>query len=257
MTPASASLIEARRLAVAAPNDPDTAVVNDINWSIRPGEFWVVAGAPGSGKSQLLETLADLTPPHAGELALAGPAFPGASAPGETGPRGRVGLVFAEGGRPFSELTVAQNIGLALCYHRGCRFAAVAAEVQRLLALTELTAWGEALPGRLTSGLRPRLALARALALDPHVLLLDNSLSGLALAQARWWLEFLPRLLDRPARADRALLAIVVTTDDLRPWLSVGTDFALLHEGRWRPVGKRADVAASRDPVVRELLDEG
>jgi len=229
-------------------------LVSGIDWSIQAGEFWVVAGLPGCGKSQLLEIVAGLVPPGEGTTRVH---LEDGTAITEAGPRPpweEIGLIFADGGRPFYQLTVAQNVGLPLCYHRGCPLASVAPEVRRLLDRTGLAAYGERLPSRLNRGLRQRVALARALALEPTVLLLDNPLSGLGASQVRWWLDFLARLHERAIPGSAAPAAVAVTTDDLRPWLPIGTDFALLEDGRWRCLGHRADVVASTDPAVRDLL---
>jgi ABC-type sulfate/molybdate transport systems ATPase subunit len=247
------SLVSLYRVSIASRHDPSTSVVSGIDWSIQTEQFWVVAGSPGCGKTQLLEIIAGLTPPSEGTVSLG--AEDGADAgPGGVAPWKRIGLVFADGGRPFNQLTVAQNVGLPLCYHRGCALEAVATRIQQLLEWTGLEAYGARLPSQLNRGLRQRVALTRALALEPSVLLLDNPLSGLAVSQARWWLDFLARLRPSLLPGFTPPAAVVITTDDLRPWLTVGTDFALMADGHWHLLGGRADVATSTDPGVKDLL---
>jgi ABC-type transporter Mla maintaining outer membrane lipid asymmetry ATPase subunit MlaF len=241
-------------VAIPSRNDPTTIQVSAIDWLVRTGEFWVVAGLPGCGKSQLLEVVAGLTPPREGATAAYAADGAEMTDTGPPAPWKQVGLIFADGGRPFNQLTVAQNVGLPLCYQRGCPLADVAPQVQQLLEWTGLAAYSERLPSHLNRGLRQRIALARALALEPSVLLLDNPLSGLAVSQARWWLDFLAHLPHSTAPGFTVPAAVAVTTDDLRPWLGIGTNFALIDESHWRLLGGRAEVAASSDPVVKDLL---
>ena len=246
------SLLRCAALSVAARHDPATPLVTGIDWDIRRGDCWIVGGQPGCGRSQLLETLAGLIPPHGGEVAGGDGAPAGLSTQRPRG--GGVGLVFPEGGRPFHELTVAQNVALPLRYHENRTFEVVLPRVRRLLAWVGLEAWAETHPAGLPRGLRLRLALARALALGPELLLLDNPLSGLPASEARWWITALPRLL-QPTEPDQPTVpALVVGTDDLRPWLGLGTAFALIHDARWQALGDRSAVIASTEPAVRTLL---
>lgn len=248
----SAALLDCRALSVAARHDPTTPLVTGIDWTIRSGDCWIVGGQPGCGRSQLLETLAGLIPPHGGTVS--GGDGPVAKLSTQRPHGGGVGLVFPEGGRPFHELTVAQNVALPLRYHENLNFDDVLPRVRGLLTWVGLEGWAETHPAGLPRGLRLRLALARALALEPAVLLLDNPLSGLPTSEARWWMDALPRLFHPTASDQPVVPALVVGADDLRPWLGLGTAFALIHEGRWQALGDRGAVFASPEPAVRTLL---
>ena len=89
-------------------------------------------------------------------------------------------------------------------------------------------------------------SLARALALKPEVLLIDNPLGGVDPRQGRWWLDFLCQL--------KESATIVVATDDLRAWLDVGDQFAILKERHLEIIGDREKIRQSQDALVRELL---
>jgi ABC-type transporter Mla maintaining outer membrane lipid asymmetry ATPase subunit MlaF len=271
----AAPVLELRDVAVASAETPKSPLLQGVNWTVAQGEFWVVGGLAGSGKSQLLQTAAGLQPPHAGTVRLFGRELAGLSASDQARTRQRVGFVFAEGGRLFNDLTVAQNVALPLCYHRDCQPEAVTDAVNSLLALTGLKPLAGRLAARIHRVWRQRVALARALALGPELLLLDNPTAGLDHRQAHWWVEFLVQLSAAGAGRQQVgelrheaggptgfeglasrPLTMVVATDELRPWLSVARQFAFLKGNQWRPLGGAAEVLSSAEPVLREMLAE-
>lgn len=226
-----------------------------VNWRIIAGEFWVVGGLPGSGKTMLLETAAGLRPTAAGTRTAFGRQLELIAEEQARAARRRIGFVYGRGGRLFSHLTLAQNIALPLCYHRNCPGDAVATEVNELLTRYGLRVFAERLPGQVNPAYRQRAALVRALALKPEVLFLDDPLAELNTAQIRWWLDLLSG--GKPRTDDAAWPRTwVVATDDLRPWLALGRQFALLEDHHWRVLGGRDDLANAREPLVRELLAE-
>ncbi len=232
-------------------------MLEEVDWSVAPGDFWVVAGQPGSGKSHLLEAAAGLLPLMRGECWLFGAPWLGMSAAARRQVRRRVGFIFTDGGRLFGHLTVLQNVALALCYHEACAFERVRERVESVLDRTGVTAWADRYPQRLSRSMRQRVALARALALGPDVLFLDNPLSGLDAGQSRWWLEFLPGWLSGRSAVDGSSMTLVVATDDLRPWLTVARQFGVIRGRRWAALGGVDAIRGSRDPLVRDLLAEG
>ena len=246
-------LIELSDAATASVRAPETPQVEGINWRVRHGEFWVVAGLPGSGKSGLLETVAGLVRPLRGRHALFGHEIHQLAEKEFLQARLRIGLVFSDGGRLFNHLTVAQNVALPLCYHRDCTDAEAAQRVGRLLESLGLTDVAHHLAARLSRSWRQRAGLARALLLQPEVLLLDNPLAGLDPRQTRWWLDFLAVLAAGHELLDRRPLTLAVVCEDLRSWLDQAQQFALIKEKSWLPLGGRAEVTASAEPLVREL----
>jgi len=245
---ATVAKIELRGADIASTEDLEKAVVTGVDWAVRAGEFWVISGSTWSGKSRLLETAAGLTPPIRGEYLLFGQ--PLAKLPTDTAAalRRRVGLVFPDGGRLFPRLTVAQNIGLPICYHRECTLDAAAPRVAQLLAEMGLVTYANWSPMRLNRSYRQRIALARALAMEPEVLLLDNPFSGLDVGHFAWWLEFLGALLSgHPILGDKQI-SVVVATDDVRPWRSVANRFATIKDSRWMLLDATSDTAPGGNP---------
>lgn len=255
MEPA-APLIELRQAALSVGDGPFERWIEGVDWRLMAGEFWVVMGLPGSGKSHLLETVAALRPTARGEHWLFGRPLGTLRVEERQELRQRIGFVFSDGGRLFTELTVAENVALPLCYRRGCRFRAVAAEVREALKGANVEAVADRLPTEISRAVRQRVALARALVLEPEALLLDNPLSGLNALEVRWWTAFMGRVARGAVASAKSVRGVVVATDDLRAWLGVGQRFALIRGGRWVALGDRRDVAASRDPLLRDLLAE-
>jgi ABC-type transporter Mla maintaining outer membrane lipid asymmetry ATPase subunit MlaF len=99
-----------------------------------------------------------------------------------------------------------------------------------------------------------RAGLARALALKPEVLLLDNALTGLDPRDAFWWLQFLDRLSRGEALPDQKPMTLVATADDLRPWRDRARQFALLKDRRLVVLGDQKRLAEHPEPLLRDLL---
>jgi ABC-type transporter Mla maintaining outer membrane lipid asymmetry ATPase subunit MlaF len=244
--------IEMRGVSVAAMRDTSFIVVEDVNWSVAAGEFWVIAGQEHSGKSDLLMLAAGLMPPAAGSYKLFGNDT-GNFGEAELAERLRVGFVF-QGGHLFNQLTIAENVALPLQYGQNLSPGAAALEVQALLELMELAPLADVTPSNIAANWRQRAALARALILKPEVLLLDNPLSGLGARHLQWWLRFLDRLSRGHEQLGGGPMTIAATADDLRPWQNARRKFALLRDKRFIPLGSWNEIETANDPIVKELL---
>lgn len=229
-------------------------VLRDVNWRVANGDFWVIGALPGAGKSALLGTAAGLTRPVAGSHRLFGEELADFEETGQWKYRRRVGLVFENGGQLFNQLDVRENVALPLRYHHYGTSQKTGERLHELLQATDLLPHAGHLPRDLSRGPRQRAGLARALALEPEVLFLDNPLAGLDPRQIRWWLDFLAKLHTGSPVLHGRPLSLAVTCEDFRPWLGLGTRFALIHEHRWVSLGNREELKRCDDPVVQELL---
>ena len=249
-------VIEMEGVAVVSPRNPELPLLEPVDWRVEEGECWVVAGLHGSGKTSLLHTAAGLQTVPRGQLRVFGEPVPLAAGEALTQLRRRVGVVFEGEGRLFPTLTVLENVVLPLRYHLDLSLAAAAAEVAPLMAEFHLDRLASFFPGRIGHAWTRRVALARALALRPALLLLDNPMEGLDPTHLRWWRDFLGALHRGHAWLHGQPQTLVITTDDLRPLLNVGDHFALSAGHQWRIIGDRAEVLASTQRDVRELLGE-
>ncbi len=246
------AVIEMRGASIASLHDATFAVVEGMNWSVQPGEFWVVAGQQHSGKTDLLMHAAGLMMPAHGSCQMFGCDTKGFDE-SQIAERLRVGFVFA-GGRLFSQLTVAENVALALRYQKNLTAAESKDAVEMLLDLLELTPFAANTPANLAANWRHRAALARALVLKPELLLLDNPLGGLGARHRQWLLKFLDQLWTGHEFFGGRPMTIVVTTDDLRAWQHPKRRFAVLDEKTFSALGSWNELETARHAAVKELL---
>jgi len=240
-----------RGVAVGSMRDATAISVEEVNWTVAPGDFWAIGGIYGSGRGDLLMMAAGLMAPARGEYRFFGhemPIFEGERLP----ERLRLGFVFHDGNL-LNHLTIAQNVALPLRYHRNLKAEEAQAEAQRLLKLTELLPWAGSTPGAMTTNWRKRAGLARALILKPEVLTLDNPLAGLDLRHRNWWLNFLGELSKGHEWMGGKPVTLAVSADDFRPWQNVAKQFAILKDKRFIQLGSWEQLEAANDELVREL----
>jgi len=242
-------------VTVSAMRPPDTVVAEGINWTVSAGDYWVVAGLHGSGKSDFLMLTGGLMGPRRGRYLFFGEEMP-IFEDARLKERLRLGLVF-DGGQLLNQLTVAENVALPLRYHHNLSRTEGAAAARELLEYTQLTAWAESTPGTLGRSWQKRAGLARALALRPEVLLVDNPLAGLDPRHVHWWLGFLDQLSKGHPLMHGRPVTLVVTTADFHPWKGHARQFAVLSDHGFVVLGTWGQLESSSEELVRELLTEG
>jgi phospholipid/cholesterol/gamma-HCH transport system ATP-binding protein len=229
-------------------------VAGGINWTVNAGDYWVVAGLHGAGKSDFLMLTGGLMAPRQGRYRCFGEEMP-IFEETRLKERLRLGLVF-EGGQLFNHLTVAENIALPLRYHHNLGQIEAKAAVSELLEYTELAPWAESTPGTLGRSWQKRAGLARALALKPEVLLVDNPLAGLDPRHVHWWLGFLDQLSKGHSLTQGRPVTLVVTTADVRPWKGHARQFAILRNHGFVVLGAWSQLETASADLVQELLTE-
>jgi phospholipid/cholesterol/gamma-HCH transport system ATP-binding protein len=251
---AAGPVIELAEVSIGAGGRPAPVSLEGINWRISAGDYWVIGGLPGSGKSDLLATLAGLYRPLRGTLKLFGHEIGRLTEDEFMAVRLRIGLVFENGGRLFNHLSIAENVALPLRYHRSQPERELGGRVEEILNATGLSAAADRAPGQIDFGRRQRAGLARALALNPEALLLDNPLASLDPQEARWWRDVLAELARGHELFRGRPLTLVVTCHDLRPWADQGKQFSLLKQKRLLALGGRAELSCGDESLLRELL---
>ena len=220
----------------------------DVGFSVAPGEVVALIGGSGTGKSVLLREMIGLLRPDAGVIRLFGePVWDGR--PGALmALRRRFGVLFQDGAL-FSSLNVEDNVATPLFEHTTLPRATCRALARLKLSLAGLPGdVADKMPSQLSGGMRKRVALARALALDPELLFLDEPTSGLDPISARAF-DRLIRLL-----ADSLGLTVFLVTHDLDTLVSIIDRVIVLSEGRVLGAGPLAGIRDIDHPWLRDYF---
>ena len=224
-------------------------VVHDgVSFAVRRGEVVALIGGSGTGKSVLLKEMIGLLRPTSGSVQLLGTDVWHSSEEQVNGLRRRFGMLFQDGAL-FSSLSVAENIAVPLREHTDLPDALIAPLVGFKLSLVGLSPeTGRKTPAELSGGMRKRVALARALALEPEILFLDEPTSGLDPIGARAF-DSLVRAL-----SDSLGLTVFMVTHDLDTLLSIIDRTIALSKGKVIADGPVAEVMRSDHPWIQEYF---
>ncbi|WP_062465186.1 dipeptide ABC transporter ATP-binding protein [Demequina soli] len=250
-----APVVSAEGLRIVYPGrfrQPDFVAVDGVSFDIRPGEVLGLVGESGSGKTTIGRAMAGLTKVSGGSFRVLGVEMNGAKERDIRPIRHRIGFVFQDPATSFNPLlTIAQCVAEPLVVHGRAESAADArARVDELLEAVQLPAsYGDRYPHELSGGQRQRASLARALALDPELLIADEPTSALDVSvQAR--------VLDLFDELHRELgFAALFISHDLAVVDMLADRIAVLHRGRMVEEGTGAEVlGAPSDPYTQRLL---
>jgi phospholipid/cholesterol/gamma-HCH transport system ATP-binding protein len=223
-------------------------VLRGISFSLDKDETLVIMGGSGSGKTVLLRTIAGLIQPNSGVLRVFGIDITPLSEEELLPIRRRMGYVF-QGAALFDSLTVADNVAFPLREHTSMPEAEIRGRVLHVLSLVGL---GEdvlpKLPSELSGGMRKRVGIARALVIEPEMLLFDEPTAGLDPTNSKMVGELISKL--KEGVCDTS----VVVTHDIELARTVADRVAILIDGRFAVLGPVDEVMNSQDPVIQAFL---
>ncbi len=225
-------------------------VVHDgIDLTVHPAEIFALIGGSGSGKSTLLREMILLQQPDSGSIRVLGVDLADISAADALALRLRWGVMFQHGGL-FGALTVTENIGLPLREHTRQDDREIDRIAAAKLAMAGLAAEvGAQYPSELSGGMLKRASLARALALDPELLFLDEPTAGLDPESAGEVDQLVRKLRDQFG------LCIVMITHDLDLLWQVADRVAVLADGKVQGVGSMTELAAMDHSAIRKYFE--
>jgi len=224
-------------------------VLDGVDLLTARGETVVVLGRSGTGKSVLLKLILGLQKPDAGSIQINGEDITRLGIDPMNEVRKKVGFLFQQGAL-YDSLTVLENVEFPLSRHSKSSAAERIARARELLAKVGLERDLSKMPSEISGGMQKRVGLARALALDPEILLLDEPTTGLDPITAAEIGELVLKL-----KKERHLTSIVVT-HDVRGARVFADRWVLLREGRVVIDGTFPQLEQSRDPFVVQFLKE-
>jgi len=225
-----------------------TEVLRGVSFALAKGETLVIMGGSGSGKTVMLRLVAGLIRPDAGTIRVFGQPIEHLSEEALLPIRRRMGYVF-QAAALFDSLSVRENVAYPLREHTRCHEGEVEARVVRNLRLVGLGPEVlSLLPSELSGGMKKRVGIARALSVEPEVLLFDEPTAGLDPTNARLVAELIQEL--HGGVCDTA----IVVTHDLELARAVADRVAVLIDGRFAALGALADVAAGGNAAVQAFL---
>ncbi len=227
---------------------PGLVVLRDVQAHMPAGKITVILGGSGSGKSTLLRHILGLSRPLSGTISLGGRDIFKLSARDFRCLRRRMGVLFQDGAL-LGSMTLAENVGLPLREHTKLDSQTIDEIVRMKLRLVGLEQFGHFHPGQLSGGMRKRAGLARAIVMDPPVLLCDEPTSGLDPINA----ALMDRLLLNMNR--QFGVTVVVVSHDLESLFTIADTALVLHRGGSVFCGGIEDLRSTRDPYLRRFLD--
>jgi len=223
-------------------------VLDSLDLDIARGETLVVIGRSGCGKSVLLKHITGLVRPDAGEILFEGEDMTRFDRKKLFQMRMHFGMLF-QSSALFDSMTVGENVALPLRKHSGLGDDEIMRIVGAKLDLVGLTGVLDQYPAEMSGGMKKRIGLARAVAMDPQVVLYDEPTTGLDPIMAAVINELI-RTLQRELK-----VTSIVVTHDIKSAYHVGDRLAMLHEGRIIHSGTPDEVRRSDDPVIRQFVE--
>jgi phospholipid/cholesterol/gamma-HCH transport system ATP-binding protein len=248
----------------------EKVILRDVSFTVLRGHTKIILGASGSGKSTILKLILGLLTPDGGTIRVNGQRVDTMSEREMMAVRADLGMVFQEGAL-FDSLTVAENVGYKLYEETDLPLGDIRRRVEEVLGFVRLTEFVDRMPSELSGGQRRRVAIARAMAAKPGILLYDEATTGLDPITATTIDEEMIKLRDLEE------VSSVIVTHQLRDAFFVAehaavrdgagfrivradaekideAEFIMLRDGRLAFEGNASELRASKDPYIIEFL---
>ncbi len=223
------------------------SVLHDINLRVESGEILVIIGPSGSGKSTLLRLIIGLLQPTSGKVYVEGKEISRLDEDELNKVRRNMGMVFQYSAL-FDSMNVGENIAFGLRQHTSSSEEHIAAQVRRSLRMIGLSGQEDTMPNELSGGMKKRVGLARAIALNPRIVLYDEPTSGLD--------PIMSTTIDRLIVGTRRIFKVtsVVVTHHMDSAFQIADRIAMIHEGRIVEIGSSDQIRQSENPLVQRFI---
>ncbi len=226
----------------------DRAVIDHLSFTIERGETLVIMGGSGCGKSTLLRHIIGVMKPTSGSVKIFGEEITGLSERELDRVRRRFGMLF-QSGALLASLTVGENVALPLVQHTALAPAEIDEVVRQKLAIVGLTGFETLKPAEISGGMKKRVGLARALALDPELLFSDEPTSGLDPIMT----AVVDQLTLELTKGDG--MTAVVVTHDMTSAFRIATRMIMLDHGQIIAQGTPEEIRSSPIPEVQQFIN--
>jgi phospholipid/cholesterol/gamma-HCH transport system ATP-binding protein len=222
-------------------------VLDDVCLTVPTGRAVCILGRSGTGKSVTLKHIVGLLAPDSGQVLVEGEDITPLKGQDLARVRKRIGLLF-QNAALFDSISVGENVAFPLRRHSRLKDEEIRARAQDLLAQVGLEREYDKMPADLSGGMKKRAGLARALVLDPPIVLADEPSAGLDPITAGEIDALLVSL------NDRAATTLIVVTHNIPSARVIGDELVFLHEGRILARGDAAELDRSEIPLVRQFM---
>jgi len=226
----------------------DNVVYQGMNLSIHCGETMTIIGGSGTGKSVTLKMLIGLMKPDEGRVLVHGEDVVPKSEEEMMPIRRKIGMLF-QGSALFDSMTVGENIAYPLVEHLQLPEDQVEQRVAHKLELVALPGIEDMMPSDLSGGMKKRVALARAIAMEPEIILYDEPTTGLDPANT---LRINELIIDMQHKLE---VTSIVVTHDMASALMVSDRIAMLHDRKIATVKTKEEIESSEDSLIRDFID--
>jgi phospholipid/cholesterol/gamma-HCH transport system ATP-binding protein len=223
-------------------------VLHGINIEVRQGESMVVIGGSGSGKTVLIKCIIGLMRPDQGEIHVDGLEITSLDEKRMNGIRKKFGMLF-QGGALFDSMTVWENVGFGLRQQIRLSEEEIRRVSSEKLALVGLKNVEDLMPAELSGGMRKRVSLARAIAMEPEILLYDEPTTGIDPIMADAINDLIVQM------KEKLNVTSIAITHDMKSAYKIADRIAMLYQGKIIEVGTPGEIRNSSNPMVQQFIE--
>jgi len=222
-------------------------VLRGVNLTVEKGESMTVIGGSGSGKSVLIKHIIGLLFPDRGQVSVDGQVLNNLDEEGLNDVRKKFGMLF-QGAALFDSLTVWENVGFGLKQHTKMSDKEIRAIATQKLALVGLKDVEDKMPVDLSGGMKKRVGLARAIAMDPQIILYDEPTTGLDPITADAINDLIIDL-----RKKLGVTSVAIT-HDMHSAYKISDRIAMLYKGEIQEIGTPEEIKGTTNPIVKQFI---
>ena len=222
-------------------------VLSGVNLTVEKGESMTVIGGSGSGKSVLIKHIIGLLFPDQGQVTVDGQVLNGLDEEGLNDVRKKFGMLF-QGAALFDSLPVWENVGFGLKQHTKMSDKEIRAVATQKLALVGLKDVEDKMPVDLSGGMKKRVGLARAIAMDPQIILYDEPTTGLDPITADAINDLIIDL-----RKKLGVTSVSIT-HDMHSAYKISDRIAMLYKGEIQEIGTPDEIKGTTNPIVKQFI---